>query len=301
MPRRYEIERSAPSSSVCDCCGGLTVRLTRFVYKGGDAFAVYYAAYSNNHPDHELAMLISLGTWADGASPSQRAAFYCRVRPTNDSYQVMLGDAAESMWRDAAIMGSMLSREQALGHRRKKTAFEVLDEAFVQDPSLQGFLHRVRCGDAAEPLERNFAMPDEVFALDDKQRKRRAHLHRNFVVLDRTRYFLRCLLPVAVEEYGPWNVGLWLEVSATDGHRVLMAYDDPQVYPTLRFSGVLANDLAADLDLPLGLGVGLHAHVPNPDAPPMIAGPVQGAFTGVLSQTWPRDEFEAYAIARGLL
>ena len=98
MSRVYEIELSDPTTSRCDCCGGLTVRLTRFVYRHGSAFAVYYAAYSNNHPDDELAMLISLGEWGEDSDPAQRVAFYCRVRPTDVSYEVMLGDASNSFW-----------------------------------------------------------------------------------------------------------------------------------------------------------------------------------------------------------
>jgi hypothetical protein len=35
------------------------------VCRDGDAFAIYYAAYSNNHPEHELAMLVSLGEWGE--------------------------------------------------------------------------------------------------------------------------------------------------------------------------------------------------------------------------------------------
>src|SRR5215471_3783093 len=111
MPNEYEIELSEPSASTCACCGGLTVRLTRFVYRNGDAFAVYYAAYSNNHPGSEVSLLISLGQWGEGSQPSQRAAFYCRVRPKDKSYDVNLGDALESHWRTAKIVGRKLSRE----------------------------------------------------------------------------------------------------------------------------------------------------------------------------------------------
>lgn len=32
-----------PTLSVCDRCGALTVSLTRFVSRDGDAFAVYFA------------------------------------------------------------------------------------------------------------------------------------------------------------------------------------------------------------------------------------------------------------------
>lgn len=300
MPNEYEIEMSEPSASRCDCCGGLTVRLTRFVHRNGDAFAIYYAAYSNNHPDDELAMLVSLGEWGEDSDPSQRTAFYCRVRPTTDSYEVMLGDAARSAWADASIIGKKLSREEALRHPLKATAFGVLDEGFVQDRSLQGFLHRVQCGDAAVPLERNFHAPDDIFALGE-ERNSRAEVRRNFASLDGVRFFVRCLLPLPVEEYGDWSVGLWIEVERSVYDHVREVWDDPDQYPRLRFSGVVANDVAADLDLPVPLGSRVQLHVPDPNAPPKVEAPATGELAAPFLKLWSKSEFEEYAVARGFL
>src|SRR4029079_9859404 len=114
------------------------------------------AASSTTTAENGLGCVFWVGGWGDGSEPAQRVAFYCQVRPTDDSYEVMLGDAADSAWGDVEIMGTVLARDAARRHRWKATAFEVLDDAFVQDPSLIGFLHRVQCGDAATPLEKNF-------------------------------------------------------------------------------------------------------------------------------------------------
>lgn len=300
MPSEYEIEISEPSASRCDCCDGLTVRLTRFVHRNGDAFAIYYAAYSNNHPDDELAMLVSLGEWGEDSDPSQRTAFYCRVRPTTDSYEVMLGDAAQSAWGDASIIGKKLSREEALRHPLKATAFGVLDEGFVQDRSLQGFLHRVRCGDAAVPLERNFHAPDDIFTLGE-EKDSRAEVRRNFASLDGVRFFVRCLLPVPVEEYGDWSVGIWIEVERSVYDHVRRVWDDPDQYPRVRFSGVVANDVAADLDLPVPLGSRVQLHVPDPNAPPKVEIPATGELADLLLKLRSKSAFEEYAVARGFL
>lgn len=300
MPSEYEIEMSEPSTSHCDCCGGLSVRLTRFVYRNGDAFAIYYAAYSNNHPGNELAMLVSLGEWGEDSDPSQRTAFYCRVRPTDDSYEVMLGDADQSAWSDVAIIGEKLSRERARQHPWTKTAFEVLDEAFVQDRSLRGFLERAQCGDGAVPLERNFSTPDDIFALGD-EKKDRAELRRNFASLDGERFFVRCLLPVPVEGYGTWCVGLWIEVAKSDYDQVSKAWDDPEQYRTLRFVGVVANDVGADLDLPVSPGSKVQLHVPDTGSVPRIEAPATGELADLLSRRWSKASFEEYAIARGFL
>lgn len=295
MPGGYEIERSEPSLSRCDCCGGLSVRLTRFVHRDGDAFAIYYAAYANGHGD-ELSVLVSLGDWGEDGDPSRRAAFSCRVRPTDDAYEVMLADAAESPWGHADVVGEKLSRGEARAHPWKTTAFEVLDQAFAQDPSLRGFLQRVQCGDAAVPLEPSHAWPDDIFELDEDERRERADTSRNFAALDRARFFVRCLLPVPVEHYGTWCVGLWVEVAEPDYDQVRGAWDDPERYPRVRFTGVLANDIAP-LALPIALGSRVHVHVPDPEAPPMI----EATASGDLARTWSRVAFEEYAVARGFL
>jgi hypothetical protein len=245
-------------------------------------------------------MLVSLGEWGEDGAPAQRAAFYCRVRPTDDSYDVMLGDASHSVWRDAEIVGAKLSREEALRHPWKETAFEVLDEAFLHDPSLRGFLHRVRCGNAAVPLERNFQMPDDVFALGD-ERKDRAEIQRNFVSLDGKRFFVRCLLPVPIESYGSWCVGLWVEVSKNDYDRAWGAWDDAEAYPALRFSGIVANDLAAELDLPVVRGSEVQLHAPDLNEPLQIVSPADPQLASVLSTVWSKGAFEEYAVARGFL
>lgn len=59
------IEFEPPEHSLCECCGKTTTRLTRFVYKNDDAYAVYYANFTPQHPEKVLRGLISLGEWGD--------------------------------------------------------------------------------------------------------------------------------------------------------------------------------------------------------------------------------------------
>lgn len=302
VTHEYEIEMTPPSASTCDCCNGLTVRLTRFVHVNGDAFAVYYASYANNHPDNELAMLVSLGPWSEGSDPSERVAFYCRVRPTDDSYEVMLGDAADSHWRDADIIGKKLSRDEARAHALKATCFEVLDEAFAQDTSLRGFLHRAHCGDAASPLEHSFHSPEVIFELGE-EKAGRVELGRSFAELDGERFFVRCLLPVPVEGYGHWCLGVWVELAKPAYDEVRAAWDDAPAYERLQVSGVIANDVGANLDLPVKISTGdkIDLRVRDPDVPPWLAAPGAGELADFLSKPWPKADFERYAIARGYL
>jgi hypothetical protein len=301
MRPTYDIELSDPSTFRCDCCGGLTVRLARFVNHDQSAFAVYFASYSTNHEDNELHMLVSLGKWGEGTTPADRVAFLCRVRPMDGSYGASLGDAARSAWSDAEIVGKKLSREEALAHPLKATAFEILDEAFVRDPSLIGWLARTRCGAMNVPLEKSFGLPDDVFALTEDEREKRATIGRSFVTLDDTRFFVRCLLPVPVEGYGAWCFGLWIEVTKEDYAHVREVWNEPTEYAALRFAGKLANDLAADVKLPIARGAPVDVHVPDPDEGPRVHASRDRYVTELLARKWPRDEFETYAVRRGFL
>ena len=77
------IEFEEPEESVCDCCGGATTSLTRFVTRDGDAFAVYFAKFSNNHPEGWVSVLVGLGDWSEDTDSSQRTAFAFRIWTTD--------------------------------------------------------------------------------------------------------------------------------------------------------------------------------------------------------------------------
>lgn len=293
----YALERSEPSWSTCPCCGDLTIRLTRFVYRDGDAFAVYYVQYSNGHPDSELAMVVSLGAWGEGSLPRDRAAFFCRVRATQTAYEVMLGDVADSPWSDVELLGAALSGEQARAHPWKATAFEVLDSAFEQDPALSAYLRREQCGAQNGPLDFGFAKPDELAALGDDPRVRTS---QSFARLGDDRFFVRVLLEVEVEYYGTWSVGTWVEVSKEDSSRIGDVWDH-EGYRGLRFAGTLANDLHAAVGLEAEQAGAVECYVTDPDGPPRIDRTRSGPWAAALLATWSRVQFEAFAVPRHML
>src|SRR5216684_6398345 len=106
------IEFEPPEESdPCECCGGRTTSLTRFVYRDGDAHAIYYARFSNNHSERVVVATISLGEWGEGTTPKQRVAFALKLRCGEKEYQVGLIDAEHSPWREAKIIGRTLNRK----------------------------------------------------------------------------------------------------------------------------------------------------------------------------------------------
>ena len=133
------IEFEPPKKENCDCCGGITTRLTRFVYQDGDAFAVYNAVFSDNHPEREVKAVVGLGEWGDGTTPEQRRAFSLILRENESRYEVMILNAEESPWRDAQILGQMLNRDEALAHPWIKDVFHITDHMVTDDPELKAY------------------------------------------------------------------------------------------------------------------------------------------------------------------
>ena len=110
-----EIEFEEPIESLCDCCGTTTIRLTRFVYRDGDAHAVYYAEFTTGHEEKRLSGLVGLGTSGDGKS-GNRVAFPFQIWADDDNFNIGLVDAADSPWSDVTLLGRLLDREEALKH-----------------------------------------------------------------------------------------------------------------------------------------------------------------------------------------
>jgi hypothetical protein len=134
------IEFEKPTQSTCECCGGVTTRATRFVSRDGDAYAVYYAAFSDNHPDRVVSMVVSLGNWGDDAPPDQRTAFALLLRSGADNYEVTVVDGERSPWSNATILGRFLSRTEALEHPFLKDVFHITDHVFEEDAVVKRFL-----------------------------------------------------------------------------------------------------------------------------------------------------------------
>ncbi len=133
------IECEEPITQVCECCGGLTTRLTRFVYRDGYAFAVYYAIFANNHPEREVKLAVSLGEWGEDSKPEERCSFALVMCETVEEYQVRVIDADESPWKGMEIIGPMLNRDEGLAHPWIKDVFHITDHMVIDDPAIKEY------------------------------------------------------------------------------------------------------------------------------------------------------------------
>jgi hypothetical protein len=135
------IEFEPPEESEpCECCGGRTTSLTRFVHSDGNAFAVYYARFSDNHSDRVVLATVSIGEWGEGSTPDQRCAFALRIWPGAEQHNVAVLDASESPWRDEPFIGRTLDRDEALAHPRLQDVFHITDHMVLEDAPLREYL-----------------------------------------------------------------------------------------------------------------------------------------------------------------
>jgi hypothetical protein len=132
-----------PRFGACGCCGGRTTNLVRFVYRDGAPYAVYYAAFAENHPEEGIDILVGLGDWSATGSPERRSAFALRLMASpagsaGPRTEVMEGEG--SPWRTATLVGRLLSREEALAHPLLAEALQVLEEMVARDPEVRAYL-----------------------------------------------------------------------------------------------------------------------------------------------------------------
>jgi hypothetical protein len=127
----FEFEE--PTETRCECCGNTQVNLTRYVFRDGDAFAVYYAAFTTGHAQKRLSGLIGLGPWGEDASPEDRVAFPFQIWTDEDNFRVGLVNAADSPWEHVTFLGKILDREAALTHDWIADVFHITDHMVTDD------------------------------------------------------------------------------------------------------------------------------------------------------------------------
>ena len=134
-----EIELTEPKKSTCECCGGTMTSLTRFVYKDGNAFAIYHATFSESHFESSLLGVISLGDWdSDEVSPN-RVGFPFRLWQGEENFNVGITNQDECPWRDSKVIGRILDREEALAHHWINDVFHITDYITKDDVEIVNF------------------------------------------------------------------------------------------------------------------------------------------------------------------
>lgn len=114
----------------CAECDTHFMRVTGYVHApdGGPTLASYYAV-CHGHPEHEIALDLTLGTWGDDA-PDDYETFSCLIRPAPQGVRAVNPFVTLSFGEEEEIpapLGRPMSREDALASPRITTVWAIVD------------------------------------------------------------------------------------------------------------------------------------------------------------------------------
>jgi len=128
--------------STCARCGTESPRVHGFVYRDGNAWAVYWAELYKDHPQHpdsRALVTIALGEdWSEPADPVNRAWAQLDVWPDHD--EIRMGFIDPTAILDQAYFGRPLSRENVLSDARKDAFLGIADKIVYGDPRVAALL-----------------------------------------------------------------------------------------------------------------------------------------------------------------
>jgi hypothetical protein len=127
----------------CACCNATSRTVHGFVYRDGDAYAVYYGGWSDGHPERGVSLAIAVGEWTEGTSPADRVSIGMIAMPTPSSVNFGVLNPTESPWGDTPLLGKMLERAQALTHPALKAVMHVAEHVVLEDTRVRRFLDSV--------------------------------------------------------------------------------------------------------------------------------------------------------------
>jgi hypothetical protein len=121
----------------CECCGHDSRKVWGFVYRDGDAHAIYYVEWTlGGVAQHGAYFDIVLGEFGGASRVSDRTAVSLEFRHTDKGPGFMLIDASSRPIASNSLVGKAMSREQALDTPISVEAFNIVDAIWLQDPRI---------------------------------------------------------------------------------------------------------------------------------------------------------------------
>jgi hypothetical protein len=141
MKTEFSLETGPQEAGdICDCCGTRSTTVHGFVYASGDAFAIYYAGWSIQHPERGVTMAIASGTWSEGSGPADRVSIGVQARSHETEIHFSVLEPSQSPWGKTQLFGEMLLRDKALQHSSLRTTLEIAELVVREDPRVRSFL-----------------------------------------------------------------------------------------------------------------------------------------------------------------
>jgi len=138
---KYDIEIGENCKpSTCHCCNNKSCIGHGFIYKNDDAYAVYYAGWSNVHLDKKVSLALAIGEWDDDLTSDDRTCFGIEAYEGEEEILFQMIEPNESPWSNTELLGSMISRKNALNHSLIKEVFVIAEYIVRNHAAIQQYL-----------------------------------------------------------------------------------------------------------------------------------------------------------------
>jgi hypothetical protein len=128
-------DEGADREIACPSCGRTFRYVSGFVYRDGDAHAIYHAQCHGHDTRDEVWLDLVVGEWEPDYQ--DQFTFSCRVSTTGAG----LVDAPVASSGQAEYFGAKLSRTEALEHERLAQVWELVDFVLTTDPTISDYIY----------------------------------------------------------------------------------------------------------------------------------------------------------------
>lgn len=128
------------TAATCECCGRRAPSVVGFAYRDDDAYAVYYAGWTEGHESRGVMAIIGIGDWSDDGTPEARRSFGLRMWEDDEGIKFTVLDPAESRYGENKFLGSMLSRAAALADPEVSEIFHIAEHIAQDDDRVRNAL-----------------------------------------------------------------------------------------------------------------------------------------------------------------
>lgn len=127
-------------SSICHCCGRESYIGHGFIFKDGDAYAVYYAGWVPSHSEKKVSFAIAIGEWDDSSTVEDRTCFGLEAYEEKEEILFKIIEPADSPWNTTELLGKMISRDDALNNPLIKEVFDIVEHIIRNHDSIKKYL-----------------------------------------------------------------------------------------------------------------------------------------------------------------
>jgi hypothetical protein len=141
---RFTIELGDGSVfATCECCGAKSPSVVGYVHREDDAFAAYYAGWTEGHRGTRISLIIGVGRWDDDATPADRRSFGLRCWLDGGEIRFEVEDPASSRYGTNTFLGAMLARSAALADPEISAVLHAAEHIAQDDPRVRAALEDV--------------------------------------------------------------------------------------------------------------------------------------------------------------